>query len=61
MESTTNYKKTMCEERGEHKYFVATDVAVEREGKVAVILCCTRCGDPLMHLFKVSDAVKNQK
>lgn len=60
-QSFPHQEETRCKRDGEHKFFVATDVAVEEEGKVAVILCCTRCGAPLMHIFKVRDEVSKPK
>lgn len=41
--------------KGQHRFFVAETVAVPKEGRVAVILACTACGQPLLHFFQVSE------
>ena len=40
---------------GGHRYFVATDGAVEQTGMVFVIAICTACGEAKKFEFRVSD------
>ncbi len=42
-----------CE--GQHRFYVATDGAVENTGTVFVIIVCTSCGEAMKKEFKVAE------
>lgn len=39
---------------GRHRYFVASTIGVEQEGKVVILVVCTACGDTFSEDFQVS-------
>lgn len=44
----------MSECGGGHRFFVASVVGVEQEGKVVLIAMCTGCGETFSETFAVS-------
>ncbi len=40
---------------GSHRFFVASTVGIEREGKVVLLVVCTACGETFSEEFRVSD------